>query len=86
MRPDYTIHLERVFQGPMDLLLHLVREQEVEITEVSISRVISGYLEYLTAMRDLDIADTRHKLGVYSQVGLLGAGSDGSIPLLGQGE
>jgi argininosuccinate synthase len=37
-------------------------------------------------MRDLDIADTRHKLGVYSQVGLLGAGSDGAIPLLGKGE
>ena len=33
-------------------------------------------------MRDLDIADTRHKLGVYSQTGLLGAGSDGAIPLL----
>ena len=35
-------------------------------------------------MRDLDIADTRHKLGIYSQVGLLGAGSDGAIPLLGK--
>ena len=34
-------------------------------------------------MRDLDIADTRDKLAVYAKVGLLGAGSDGSIPLLG---
>ncbi|MDP1691321.1 MAG: argininosuccinate synthase [Burkholderiaceae bacterium] len=34
-------------------------------------------------MRDLDIADTRHKLGVYSKVGLIGAGSEGAIPLLG---
>ena len=33
-------------------------------------------------MRDLDIADTRDKLGVYTRAGLLGAGSDGSIPLL----
>lgn len=33
-------------------------------------------------MRNLDIADTRDKLGVYSRTGLLGAGSDGSIPLL----
>jgi argininosuccinate synthase len=36
------------------------------------------------SMRNLDIADTRHKLGVYSRAGLLGAGSDGAIPLLGQ--
>lgn len=53
--PTFTVRLDRVFQGPMDLLLHLVREQEVEISEVSISRVITGYLEYLQAMRDLDI-------------------------------
>ena len=42
----YTVRLDRVFQGPMDLLLHLVREQEVEIHEVEISRVLKGYLEY----------------------------------------
>jgi argininosuccinate synthase len=35
-------------------------------------------------MRDLDIADTRSKLGIYSSTGLLG-GASGSIPLLGQG-
>jgi len=33
-------------------------------------------------MRNLDIQDTRQKLGIYSQVGLLGADSDGAIPLL----
>ena len=37
-------------------------------------------------MRNLDIADTRAKLGVYSKVGLLGAGSDGAIPLLGKAD
>ncbi|OWQ83221.1 argininosuccinate synthase [Roseateles aquatilis] len=38
-------------------------------------------------MRNLDIADTREKLGVYSRAGLLGAQSEGSIPLLtGGGE
>jgi argininosuccinate synthase len=34
-------------------------------------------------MRDLDIADTRDKLAVYTRAGLLGRESDGSIPLLG---
>ena len=52
---DYTVFLEKVFRGPMDLLLHLVREQEVEIHEVEIARVLEGYLGYLEAMRDLDI-------------------------------
>lgn len=54
--PDsFTVRLERVFHGPMDLLLHLVREQEVEIAEVEINRVLQGYLGYVQAMRDLDI-------------------------------
>jgi argininosuccinate synthase len=33
-------------------------------------------------MRNLDITDTRGKLGIYARTGLLGASSDGSIPLL----
>jgi argininosuccinate synthase len=37
-------------------------------------------------MRNLDIQDTRAKLGIYSKVGLLGAGSDGAIPLLGKAD
>lgn len=55
MSTVFTIKLEQVFQGPLDLLLHLVREQEVEIQDVEISRVISGYVEYLSAMSELDI-------------------------------
>jgi argininosuccinate synthase len=35
-------------------------------------------------MRNLDIADTRDKLGIYTRTGLLGAGSEGAIPLLGE--
>jgi len=53
--PDYTIHLERVFQGPMDLLLHLVREQEVEIHEIQIARILEGYMAYLESLQSLDI-------------------------------
>ena len=52
---DYTVQLEQVFQGPMDLLLHLVREQEVEIHEVEIAKVIDGYFEYLHDLEDLDL-------------------------------
>jgi len=52
---EYTVFLERVFEGPMDLLLHLVREQEVEIQDVEIARVIDGYFEYLQHLEELDI-------------------------------
>jgi len=51
----FTVSLERVFHGPMDLLLHLVREQEVEIQDVEISSVVEGYMEYLEHLKDLDI-------------------------------
>jgi segregation and condensation protein A len=51
----FTLRLEKVFQGPLDLLLHLVREQEVEIHEIEINTVVQRYLEYLKAMRELDI-------------------------------
>ncbi|MBM3978038.1 MAG: chromosome segregation protein ScpA [Planctomycetes bacterium] len=52
---DYTVRLERVFQGPMDLLLHLVREQEVEIHEIQIQRIVDGYLGYLKQLQQLDL-------------------------------
>lgn len=55
MSGEYTVFLERVFEGPMDLLLHLVREQEVEIQDVEIARVIDGYFEYLQHLEELDI-------------------------------
>ena len=55
MIDSYTIRLEKVFHGPMDLLLHLVREQEVEIHEIEISRVVEGFLAYLGSLKDLDI-------------------------------
>jgi segregation and condensation protein A len=52
---DYTVRLDQVFNGPMDLLLHLVREQEVEIHEVEIGLVVEGYLGYLNQLAELDI-------------------------------
>lgn len=55
MDTNYTVHLDTVFQGPMDLLLHLIREQEVEIYEIEIHTVVRGYLAYLQQMAKLDI-------------------------------
>ncbi len=55
MTDDYTVQLDRVFRGPMDLLLHLVKEQEVEIHEVDLTSVIDGYFQALEAMEHLDM-------------------------------
>ena len=52
----YRVELP-VFSGPMDLLLHLVREQEVDIHEVSISRILRSYLEHLSVLEALDLHD-----------------------------
>lgn len=52
---EFTVQLERVFHGPMDLLLHLVKEQEVEIQDVQLLRVVDGYMDYLKQLAELDI-------------------------------
>lgn len=52
---DYTVRLEQTFQGPLDLLLHLVREQEVDIHDIEINKVIDGYLAYIKDLREVDI-------------------------------
>ena len=54
---SYRIRLE-VYEGPLDLLLHLIRKEELNICDISISRVAEQYVEYINLMRvlDLDIA------------------------------
>ena len=44
-----------VFEGPLDLLLHLIRENELEITDLPISQVANQYLEYLDVLRELNL-------------------------------
>ena len=44
-----------IFDGPLDLLLHLIREDELEITDLPIAQVARQYLEYLGLMRELHL-------------------------------
>jgi segregation and condensation protein A len=50
----YQVALD-VFEGPLDLLLHLVKKHELSILDIPISFVTTKYLEYLDAMAALDI-------------------------------
>lgn len=48
------VQLER-FEGPLGLLLHLIREQEMDIFNINIHEITRQYLEYIKAMRRLDL-------------------------------
>lgn len=49
-----VLHLP-IFEGPLDLLLHLVRENKVPITDIPIAVITDQYLEYLRMMEELDL-------------------------------
>lgn len=54
MEEAYKVRLD-VFEGPLDLLLHLVKINEMEISEIRISEITSQYLDYLRLMESLDL-------------------------------
>jgi segregation and condensation protein A len=43
------------FEGPLDLLLHLIKKEEVDIWNIPIARITEQYLEHLQIMKDLNI-------------------------------
>jgi segregation and condensation protein A len=51
---DYKVKLE-IFEGPMDLLLHLIRKNEVDIFDIPISLITDQYLAYMDMMKALNI-------------------------------
>lgn len=50
----YRVKLE-VFEGPLDLLLHLIKREEVEIVDIPIATITDQYLAYLDLMRNLSL-------------------------------
>jgi segregation and condensation protein A len=54
MESDYKVKLE-IFEGPLDLLLYLIKRDELDIYEISLERITSQYLEYLQAFKELNI-------------------------------
>src|SRR5713101_1130717 len=43
------------FSGPLDLLLHLIRINEISITDIPIAEITEQYTRYLDAMHELDL-------------------------------
>ncbi|MEP6938073.1 MAG: segregation/condensation protein A [Chthoniobacterales bacterium] len=54
METDYKVRLE-IFEGPLDLLLYLIKRDELDIYDISIERITRQYLEYLQAFKELNI-------------------------------
>ena len=54
---EYKVKFE-VFEGPLDLLLYLIKKEEVDIYEVNLTQLATQFIEYIEVMRllDLDIA------------------------------
>jgi segregation and condensation protein A len=50
----YKVQFE-VFEGPLDLLLYLVKKEEVDIYEVNLTRIAKEFIEYIDLMRELDL-------------------------------
>ena len=52
---EYKISLENVFEGPMDLLIHLIKKDEIDIYDIPIAHITEKYLAYIEWMKLLNI-------------------------------
>ena len=51
---DYRVNLD-IFAGPLDLLLYLVRKEEVDIYDIPIAKITDQYIQYIEMLQSLDI-------------------------------
>jgi segregation and condensation protein A len=51
---DYRVNLE-VFEGPLDLLIHLIKKNDLDIYDIPVAFVLEEYMRYIDTLRDLDI-------------------------------
>lgn len=51
----YSVKLD-MFEGPLDLLLHLIRKNEVDIYDIPISTITEQYLEYIEVLKTLNLS------------------------------
>ena len=51
---DYKVKLE-IFEGPLDLLLYLIKKDEIDIYDVSLERITKQYLAYIDTFKMLNV-------------------------------
>ncbi len=67
MSSEYFVKLDR-FEGPLDLLLHLIRVHEIDIFAIDIFRLTSEYLNYLRLVRYDDLAEAGEFIAMGAQL------------------
>jgi len=66
----YTIRLPD-FEGPLDLLLHLIEREELDITRLSLAQVTDQYMQYLNTMQRADVEQMAEFLVVAAKLLLI---------------
>jgi segregation and condensation protein A len=51
----FAVSVSDVYEGPLDLLLDLIRKQDIDIYDIPIARITAQYLTYVERMRELDV-------------------------------
>src|SRR4030066_955280 len=54
MTNEYKVDLD-IYNGPLDLLLYLIRKEEMQIYDIPIARITNQYLQFVEAMQTLDM-------------------------------
>jgi len=51
----FAVTVGDIYEGPLDLLLHLIRKQDIDIYDIPIGRITAQYLAYVEKLRELDV-------------------------------
>ncbi len=61
----------QLFEGPLDLLLHLIKKNEVDIYDIPIAAITEQYIEYLELMKDMDLQIVGEYLVIAAELSLI---------------
>lgn len=64
---QYKVTIEN-FDGPLDLLLHLIKEQDLDIYDIKIEEITKQYLDYIHAMKELNLSVASEYLVMASEL------------------
>lgn len=63
----YVVTIDN-FDGPLDLLLHLIKEQDIDIYDIKVEEITKQYLDYIKAMKDMNLSIASEYLVMASEL------------------
>ena len=64
---QYKVMIDE-FEGPLDLLLHLIKEDNIDIYEIKIEKITNQYLDYIKQMKELNLSIASEYLVMASEL------------------